>query len=341
MADELEEKLQLKLAEKYEERVAGKISEFGGLLTRRAAIRLLCKENGIDTGRKIRLAQAASETLPFSFSGSVDRIFPVQSFASGEKCVRLHLSDSTGGGTLVLWNAQASLVEGALSAGDELECKGAYSRGGEIHLGREGAITVVKKFPPTPIGKLTAGACSTEGIVKEVEPDYHYLDKKTGGEKKMSSFQFCEEGVEKGGAVGGREHAGGGSDVCRRVVVWSIPEGTPNVEVGDSLLLENVLFKNGELHFNSFSRMVRKVSASEKSGKVESAKIAGVEAVLAIGKSEFRMGVLDALALLGITKVPDGVQPSTVLSIRLQAVVGKKAHYREEGGKLSWLLLKE
>lgn len=323
MPDELEEKLHLKLAEKYEERVNGKISEFGGLLTRRAAIRLLCKENGIDTERRISLSQAASETLPFSFSASVDRIFPVQTFASGEKCVRLHLSDKGGSGTLVLWNAQASLVEGTVSTGDELVCKGAYSRSGEMHLGREGAITVVKKNPATPVGKLTAGVCSTEGIVKEVEPDYHYLDKKTGGEKKMSSFQLCSDGD------------------CRRVILWSAPEGTPNVEEGDSLLLENVLFKNGELHFNSFSRMVRKISAREKSGKVESAEIIGEEAVLKIGKSAFRFSVNDALALLGITKVPEGVQPSTVLSIRLQTVVGKKAHYKEENGKLSWLQLKE
>lgn len=323
MADELEEKLQRKLAEKYEERVAGKISDFGGLLTRRAAIRLLCKENGIDTERKIHLAEAASETLPFSFSGRVDRIFPVQSFASGEKCVRLHLSDRSGGGTLVLWNSQSSLVEGTVSTGDELECKGAYSRSGEIHLGREGTITVAKKSLLTPIGKLTAGACSTEGAVLEVEPDYHYLDKKTGGEKKMSSFQLCQ------------------GDDCRRVILWSAPEGTPNVEEGDSLLLENVTFKNGELHFNSFSRMVRKVSAREKSGKVESAEIVEEEALFRIGKSEFRMSVLDALALLGIRTVPQGVQPSTMLSIRLQTVVGKKAHYREEDGKLTWLLLKE
>ena len=336
MADEIEEKLQGKLAEKYEERINGKISEFGGLLTRRAAIRLLCKENGIDTERKIPLSQAATETLPFSFTARVDRIFPVQSFGSGEKCVRLHLSDGNAGGTLVLWNAQASLVDGTVSTGDELMCRGAYFRGGEMHLGREGAITVVKKSQVTPVSKLTAGICSTEGMVKEVEPDYHYLDKKTGGEKKMSSFQLC--GIAAGEAHGKR--AGAGED-CRRVILWSAPEGTPPVEEGDSLLLENVTFKNGELHFNSFSRMVKKVSAREKSGKVESAGIIGGEAVLRIGRSEFRMDLPDALALLNIRAVPQGVQPSTILSIRLSSAVGKKAHYREEGGRLSSLLLKE
>ena len=338
MADELEEKLRLKLAEKYEEKVNGKISEFGHLLTRRAAVRLLCKENGIDTERRISLSQAASETLPFSFSASVDRIFPVQTFASGEKCVRLHLSDKGGSGTLVLWNAQASLVEGTVSTGDELMCRGAYFRGGEMHLGREGAITVVKKNPATPVGKLTAGVCSTEGTVEEVEPDYHYLDKKTGGKKKMSSFQLCE--IAAGEAHGKDARAGAGK-ICRRVILWSTPEGTPSVEEGDSLLLENVTFKNGELHFNSFSRMVRKISARERSGKVESAEIVGGEAVLRIGKGAFRFSVNDALALLGITKVPDGVLPSTVLSIRLQTVVGKRAHYKEENGKLSWLQLGE
>lgn len=382
MADELEEKLQGLLGDGYEGRLAAKISEFGGLLTRRAAVRLLCKELGVDVERRIALSAAGGEQLPFSFAARVDRIFPAQKFASGEKCVRLHVSDQSGGATLVLWNAQAALVEhgsqtgdggqagtgtgaggadllggakqelvahqrqrtaqaNGISMGDEIECRGAYVRSGEIHLGREGGMVAAKKFPATQVGKLTAGVCNVEGIVGELEPDYHYVDKKTGGKKKMSSFQLCEEPPDRDAGrdagAGGREHAGAPGVACRRVVVWSSPEGTPAVEQGDALLLENVQFKSGEIHFNSFSRMVKKTSADELSGKVESVAVEGGAAVFAIGKSEFRLPLADALVLLGMAKVPQGVLPSTLLSIKAQSCIGRRAIYHLENGKLAWL----
>lgn len=325
MADELEEKLQGKLAGDCEGRIAQKISEFGGLLTRRAAIRLLCKENGIDTERKIALSGAAGEHLPFSFTARVDRIFPVQAFSSGERCVRLHLSDGKGEGTLVLWNSAAAKVEGEISTGDEIACAGAYSRSGEIHLGRGGSVSVAVKCPVTPVGKLTAGACSCEGEVREVYLDYKYVDRKSGGERSMASFLLCDSGSL------------GKGDGCRRVIVWSAPEGTPRVEEGDRVLLENVVFKNSEIQFNSFSRMVRRASAAEKSGKIVSAGIDGGDSVFGIGKAVFRMPLADALALLGIRKVPQGVQPATLFSIRSEGLAGRHAKYRLEGGRLSWL----
>ncbi|MCX6772247.1 MAG: hypothetical protein NTV88_00550 [Candidatus Micrarchaeota archaeon] len=327
MADELEEKLQGKLGEKYDSSVEGKIAEFGGLLTRRAAIRLLCKENGIDTEKKIVLSAAVAESLPFSFSGKVDRIFPVQIFASGERCVRLHLSDVGGQGTLVLWGSQTSLIDGEISIGDEIECKGAYVRSGEIHLGREGKITHAKKFQITPIGKLAAGICSTEGEVREIFLDYDYTDKKTGAAKKMASFLLCAKGSEN----------------CLRVVMWSAPQGTPKPVEGDFLLLENVVFKNNEAHFNSFSRMVRKVSAQEKTGEIVSVNmdVGGEGAIFRIGKESFALPISEALALLGIKKVPEGVEPATILAIKSEGMKGKTARYRLSEGKICWLALQQ
>ena len=320
MADELEDKLQGLLGDKFEPALDAKIALFGGLLTRRAAIRLLCKEKGIATERKVMLTDAASETLPFSFSARVDRIFPVQNFASGERCVRLHLSDAAGGlGTLVLWNAQCDAVEGALSIGDTVECAGAYFRSGEIHVGKEGKLTAAKKFPLTPVSGLHAGQCSVEGVVREVYLDYGYTDKKSGAEKSMSSFLLCT-----------------GED-CRRVAVWSAPSGTPKPKEGDTLVLENVLFRNGEIHFNSFSRMVRTSSPEEKSGLLSSVKIRGGTAVFAIGKAEFSCSLEEALALLGIHSVPPGVEMATVLSIKSESCIGKMVKYSSDKGRLSWI----
>jgi hypothetical protein len=320
MHDVFEEKLKDELGDGFEDKIAERISEFGGLLSRGAAVRLLCKEHGIDVERKLTLREAEGSPLPFSFTAKIDRIYPVQSYPGRpDRSVRLHLSDSSGPATLVLWNEQAALVEGELSIGDTISCAGAYFRSGEMALSRGGKIAKTLRAPIIRVSKLTAGVCNIEGEVRALEPDYPYIDRKSGEEKTLSSFQFCE-----------------GND-CRRVVIWSSPEGTPVPEPGDHLLLENVLFRNGELHFNSSSRMVKKISASEKSGKLEKITPRGELAVFSIGGTAFALPMGEALAMLGIRAVPDGVSPNTLLLIKSQELLGRNLKYRLADGQLSWL----
>ena len=320
MADVFEEKLKGRLGEKFQGEVESKISEFGGLLTRGAAVRLLCRQHNIDVEQKVALKEAEGSHLPFSFEACVDRIFPVQTYQNKlGKSVRLHISDASSQATMVLWNEQAGIVEGGISVGDCIRCTGAYFRSGEIAVSKNGKIEKSRENPRVAVSKLTAGTCNVEGEVGEIEMAYHYLDKKTGEKKSLSSFQLCEEGV------------------CRRVVVWSAPEGTPKIVPGDRLLLENVSFKNGELHFNSYSRMVKKTSASEKSGRLEKITVRGGEAVFSIGSSDFSLPITEALGLLGISAVPSGVSTDTLILIKSGELSGKKLKYRVEEGKLSWL----
>lgn len=320
MAVFLEDKLQEKLGDAFEGKVAEKIGEFGGLLTRSAAVRLLCKQQGIEVEIKLSLREAADCQLPFSFEAKIDRIFPVQSFANGAgRSARLHLSDSSGEATLVLWNEQLPLLDGQLSIGDTIACSGAYFRSGEIVLSRGGKLGRAAAYPLTPIGKLSQGVCNVKGEAREVEPDRHYLDRKTGGEKAFSSFQLCE----------GKE--------CARVVMWSSPDGTQKPENGDCLLLENVSFRAGELHFNASSRLVKKSSAAEKAGIFGGVSFRGSEAVFSIDGKEFPLPAGQALALLGIGAVPQGVRMETMLLIKAQGLAGKMARYRISGESLSWL----
>ncbi len=323
MAQDQEGKLKGKLGGEFEGSVAAKISEFGGLLTRDAAIRLLCKQNGIETEERLSLSQAPAAKLPFSFRAAVGRIFPVQEYANGaDRSVRLHLSDGEWEATLVLWNEQVALSEGEIAAGDTIECRGAYFRGGEIWVGRNGSITKVAGSRPSKVSELTAGMCNVEGEVRESEPDYEYIDKKSGEERKLSSFQLCSGGQ------------------CRRVVVWPSPggKGPPRAHEGDLLLLEGVSFRNGELHFNAYSRMVKRKAAREKSGKLLRASVEGDEAVLEIGAGVFRLPLPVALRLLGLPSVPEGVSPGTIFAIKAQDCQGKDAKYRlDDGGDLAWL----
>ena len=325
MAATPEEMLKEKLGDEFERKISGKISEFGGLLTRAAAVRLLCRQNGIAADEEIPLSQAKAARLPFVFRAMVDRIYPLQAHANGSgRSVRLHLSDGEEQATLVLWNEQAALVEGEIGSGDRIECRGAYFRGGEIWVGRNGSVKKLASAGRTPIAKLAAGLCNVEGEVGEVEPDYAYLDKKSGEERKLSSFHLCCDGH------------------CSRVVVWPSPgrgKG-PAVSAGDRLLLENVVFRNGELHFNSYSRMVVEKSAQERAGLLDRASVEGGESVLQIGGAAFRLPVQDALAMLGIGSVPGGVEGKTMFLVRVQDAIGKKAKYRlGPDGKLAWLEL--
>ena len=326
MAQDQEGKLKTKLGGEFEGSVAAKISEFGGLLTREAAIRLLCKQNGIETEERLSLSQAPSAKLPFSFKAKVDRIFPVQEYANGsDRSVRLHLSDGEWEATLVLWNEQAALAEGEIAAGDTVECRGAYFRGGEIWVGRNGSITKVAGSRPSKVSELAEGICNVEGEVREAEPDYEYIDKKSGEARKLSSFQLCSGGQ------------------CRRVVVWPSNgrNGAPRVHEGDLLLLEGVSFRNGELHFNTYSRMVKRKAAREKGGKLLRASVEGAEAIFKIGENEFRLPLESALRLLGLLSVPDGVSPETVFAIKAQDCCGKDVKYRlDDGGSLAWLSFK-
>jgi hypothetical protein len=317
-----EQLLKEKLGAGFDGAIAARIGEFGGLLSRAAAVRLLCKQNGIDVEETLPLSKAASAHLPFTFRAKVSRIFPLQTYPNRrDRSVRLHLSDGSWEATLVLWNEQADLVEGHVSSGDTIECHGAYARGGEIWVGRNGSITTVEAGPIMKIEGLTAGACNVEGEVGEVEPDYAYVDKKSGQERKLSSFQLCS----------GRH--------CRRVVVWPGDASSApfRAEQGDVLLLENVVFKNNEIHFNSYSRMVRKKSAQEKEGVLASAHVEGGEAVLTLGGKAFRLPLDDALRLLGVLSIPEGVSPETLFWIKSSEACGKMVKYSLEENRLAWL----
>jgi len=322
MAATPEEMLREKLGSEFEGKIAAKISGFGGLLTRAAAVRLLCKENGIETEERLPLSQAASAKLPFSFQAKVERVFPVQAYSNGsDRSVRVHISDNGWETTLVLWNEQAKLIDGEISAGDEIECRGAYFRSGEIWVGKNGSVKKISGAAMALIANLAEGICNVEGEVGEVGPDHEYADRKTGEKKVLSSFQLCN-----------------GLD-CRRVLVWQpkANEGQPKVYVGDSLFLENVAYRNNEIHFNSHSRMVVKKSSQEKTGVFESAVAKGEEAEFVIGGEKFRLGMKGALLLLGVASVPEGVGVETVFSIKASGCLGKSARYRVLDGKLSSL----
>jgi hypothetical protein len=322
MEPSAEQKLASLIGNVLEAKVKEKADSFGCLLSREAAILLLCQENGISTEKKLLLSEVRAAMLPFSFSARVDRIFPVQQFPGGTmRTVRLHISDKSGEATLVLWNEQAKLAEGDILAGESIGCTGAYVRDGEISIGRNGSIVREGQRKAAPVAELTDGVCNVEGVVEKVKGAHAYLDRKTGGEKTMHSFSICNEAK------------------CVRVVAWSLPDGAHLPKQGESVVLENAVFKNGELHLNAFSRIMPKSGpgAGWLAGKFMGATIDGNGAVIALGTEKFRMPLTIALALFNIRAVPCGVGAATLLSIKSSALEGMWAHYFSEGGNLTAL----
>ncbi|MFA6907407.1 MAG: hypothetical protein WC263_01110 [Candidatus Micrarchaeia archaeon] len=318
MEQSAEHRLAALLGGSLEGKVKEKADSFGGLLTRGAAVQLLCQENGISTERKLLLSEALASLLPFSFSARVERVFPAQQFPGGTmRTVRLHVSDKSGQATIVLWNEQARIAEGGIFAGDTVECSGAYFRAGEIAISRNGAVSRAAGGAELDVAGLREGLCNVRGSVGEAGGMRTYRDRKTGAEKRMLAFTICSGGK------------------CCRAVWWSPPEGAPRLQAGAQVVLEGASFREGEIHLNGFSRVVSQGAPGGKAGGFSGISIEGPDAVVAIGNEKFRMPIHGALALFRLHAVPPGVDAATLLSIKSRSLEGKSARYFSEGGSLA------
>jgi len=319
MEQSAEQMLAALLGDALEAKVKNKADSFGNLLTREAAVQLLCQENGISTEKKLLLSEARASILPFSFSARVDRVFPIQQFPGGTmRTVRLHISDTSGEATLVLWNEQAKIAQGGIFAGDGIECSGAYVRAGEIAIGRHGNIARAGASKALSVSELKEGLCNVQGTVEKVDGARSYTDRRSGEKKQMLPFTICSGGK------------------CCRAVWWSPPGDAPQLFVGRQVMLEGAAFREGELHLNSFSRVLMQGAARGKSGAFMGIAFDGDDAVVEIGGGKFRASIEEAFALFKVAPA-SGVLPKTLLSIKSGALIGKQTSYSEVGSRLSSL----
>jgi hypothetical protein len=317
--EELEIALGNKLGGELEQRIEAKFAEFGGLLTREAAVLLLAKENGIPIEKELALSDAPKTSLPFSFTAKVERIFPLQVYPNGiDRSVRLHLSDASGEATLLLWNSQCGLVEGEIGWGDTVSGSGAFFRNGEISIGKSGNLKSVARHPILTVSGLAPGQCCVEGEVGKVGGGAAQVGKKFGDGAGASYFQLCQDGS------------------CCNVVVWQKPEGFLPL-AGDRVVLENVIFRNGEVHFNSYSRMVRKGSALAALGEMQSVSFEGDMALIGISGKSYSVALEEALLLFEVKGVPPGISAQTLIEVKASGLAGKKVQFKLQDGKLCLL----
>ena len=316
MAGEKTEKYYLELCahfgkEKLEEEVQGKKDAYFGLLTREAALYLLAKKIGVAKEEQILLGSIKPWMKRVNASGRVARVFPMQEYEKNgvvKKSVRVCLEDESKECTLVLWNAQAARLFGEIGVGDAVRIGNAYmTREGELSLGAEGKIELVKAAPLGKIGHLKEGVHNIEGVVKEIFLDYPYM--KNGRESSMCSFSLSQ----------------GGKEV--RVVVWANPQCVKELKIGEEVRVENALYKNNELQLGEFARIV---SRSKKEGgwvegEIETLELLEESIVARIGGKEIAFEGELAPAILGLKFLPEGVSLATAFRLKGKGEEGKIA----------------
>lgn len=290
--------------------IDSKVGQFGGLISRNAAAKLLCIEQGICQEEKIPLSEARAAQQPFSFTAKITRVFPLQQFpGSPDRSIRMAVSDKSASATVVLWNEQADRLFGEISLFDIVQFTGAHFRSGEISIGRQGGMKVLQKFPLSPLSSLKGGALSAKGRVSKVE---------IGGDR---AFSFFIEG--EGASVEVKAWQEGGAD-------FPIPSN------GDNVLLENAFFQKGALHISGVSRMVLLGSQHDKEGLLEGISLSpsgdGLEFM--IGGDRLFAPLKHGLSVLGVRFLPEGVSPADAAPLLSGGFCGRKAVYSSEAGKL-------
>lgn len=144
---DLEVELKQKIdSQELEKRITQKIKSFEGLINKNAAIRLIAKEEGIlkDEDKSTTIKEIEKNSKSVNIRAKIAKIWPIASYSSGKKSRVYELEDESGKIPLILWNEDIARFSG-LRNNDLIRLKSAYESGGELHLGYNGQVNLVKR----------------------------------------------------------------------------------------------------------------------------------------------------------------------------------------------------
>ncbi|HID73235.1 TPA: hypothetical protein EYP38_04800, partial [Candidatus Micrarchaeota archaeon] len=216
--------------EKLEEEVAIRIEKFHGLLTRDVALRLLAKEKGIlkKEHKQSRISEIEKGQGRISVNARVRKVWQAATYSSGKRSRTVELEDDTGAMPLILWNEDADNGKG-LRRGDRITVRGAYERGGELHLGYSGSIGLDERSGFTGFGDLKDGEYAhVRGTVTMTEGSDRFI-RECAPTRRGYSF-FISDGNKE-----------------IRCVIWEGRDRGSSISEGDEVILENALANKGEL----------------------------------------------------------------------------------------------
>jgi len=313
--DPLFQKLIEKFGDDAEEKIAGKIEEMHGLITREAAIYLLAAENELIKDKVWKGSELREGLRSITMEGKVTRIFPSWKTEKGASR-RFYLDDGVEM-TAVLW-ANTTLLD-TIAIGDTVKIRNGYFKEGELHLSKP-SIEVMARATRCKNNELKEGTFGNlEGTVKNKEENYYFV--REGKQNVRNSFQFSD---------GVRES---------RVIGWG-RDDTDALKNGDPIRIENGLMKNGELHLNYLSRVV-KLDTCMKVGKIDSMEYAigagsGGEFIIGIAGQEFRAEKMLVLAALGLREI-EGLCIEGMITLKKKEIIGKEVKFEADGEKITEL----
>lgn len=308
--------------------VAGKIQSFHGLLTREVALRLIAKEKGVlrDEEREYALAGIPPGAKKIRFTAAVRKIWPAVTYSSGKRSRVVEVTDAehgTGGTKpetvkpLVLWNEDVELAKG-LRTRDRIAVRGAYEKGGELHLGYSGAMEVVHKAPFTPLDSLEEGReAHIRGVISAIEGHGSFV--RNGRTVRGFSFTVSDGNSE------------------RRCVMLEGLGRADRLKVGDEVLIEDAVVSRGNIDLSAGRLLTRRKSEmllgrimrlDVRGGPGQGAGGAAPETLLL--DVEGRELVLDresALRLMGVEAAPD-IALSTVVSLKKDFLINSRIALR-------------
>lgn len=283
--------------DQLEERVAEKIAQFHGLLTREVALKLIAKEKGLlsEKEEKITLGDVKKGSRKLTFEGRIKKIWPMAQYKSGKKSRVIEIEDGTGRMPLVLWNDDVNLAT-RLRTQDSILVKGAYERNDELHLGYSGNVEIKERAQFTDLSALSTDEYAhVKGFVSRIDGFDRFVDEKTA--KYGFSF-FVSDGKK---------------DV--QVIIWGAPERGGSLKVGDELILENALEKNGRLELSEDARILTRRKERMLLGNVEKLEANGERLKVKVGEKDVELDRENALRFLG-TNVADDIKLTTAVTLK-------------------------
>jgi len=296
--------------DELEQEIDKQIESFHGLLTREAALRLIARDKGLmrEEEKDYRLAEIPKGARKFSFTAHVKRIWPVVKYSSGKKSRVVEVIDEQVL-PLVLWNQDTELAKG-LRSRDEIAVKGAYEKGGELHLGYSGTLEVVKKAAFSHLEMLHEGhEVHIRGFVSRMEgPDSFVRDGRT---HRGVSF-FISDGTNE-----------------RRCVVLEGVERAQRLKEGDEIIIEDALVKNGNIDIRASSRVLSRRLSHMLIGEIRKLECTDETLSVDVEGNQVTLDRENALRFMGVA-VAEDIALSTVTALKKDKLLNNRIALRIE-----------
>lgn len=319
----------------FETRLTTKLKDYHQLITREAAAYLLALECFGPRLKVETLRVAGLAARPCLVRVRVERVFEARVFDRGgqkSRTQRLAVTDQSGPGTLVLYDAACDMVEQEVVCGDLIEAGPMRMRGDEFSMMVGGNLRRVQKGPREKISGTHPSIGHFEGVVMEFLGDMPFR-KNNWKQKTLTDAGANSHPAEPEMGLMSSFVLKDASGQAR-VILWESAGLKNALKPGMQAEIENGQRRGSEIHIGSAGRLVfaRKKQEEEelqKRPKIERIEImddAGGAAIVRVFAGAHVVSfpsLEEACARFGAGPVPEGISAATVLELKKNEWIGK------------------